>query len=104
MEKIDSTVLTSFNSALHKLTGHKRRLYAAELANTYYDGSARKTERSLGVSREVVTLGLKEMETGIRCMENFSSRGRKKRNRIREFKHGYRRNCCSTYAIRPLPQ
>ena len=80
MEKIDSKILSSFKSALQKLTGHNRRIYAAELAKTYYDGSARKTERALGVSREVVALGLKELETGISCVEQFNLRGRKKRN------------------------
>lgn len=79
MEKIDSKILSSFKSALHKLTGHNRRIYAAELSKTYYDGSARKTERALGVSRKVVALGLKELETGICCVEQFNLRGRKKK-------------------------
>ena len=68
-------------SALSKLTSYKRRSYAAELAHTYFDGSARKTERELGVSRSMVELGLKEQETGIRCMENFKLRGSKKKKR-----------------------
>jgi hypothetical protein len=61
------------------MTGHIRRSYAAELAITYFDGSARKTERALGVSRDMVTLGLHEARTGIRCIDNFKQRGRKKK-------------------------
>ena len=44
----------SIKSALRKLTSYKLRSYAAELAHTYFDGSARKTERELGVSRSMV--------------------------------------------------
>lgn len=79
MEKIDSTIKKSIKSALRKLTSYKRRSYAAELAHTYFDGSARKTERELGVSRSMVELGLKEEASGIRCIENFRLRGSKKK-------------------------
>lgn len=72
-------VISSFKSALQKMTGHTRRLYAAELANLYFDGSARKMERAVGVSRGLIEVGLHETRTGIRCLENFSQRGRKKK-------------------------
>ncbi len=74
-------MLTHIKSALTKLTGHKRRLYAAEIANAYFDGSARKTERALSVSREMVQLGLNELRTGIRCLENTMTKGRKKKKK-----------------------
>ena len=79
MKEISSEVLKSFNSALVKLTGFTRRVYAAELCETFFGNSARKMERSLHVSREMVKLGLHERRTGIRCLDNYGQRGRKKK-------------------------
>jgi len=84
MQTLSPTIISSFNSALSKLTGYARRKYAAELTITYFSGSARKAERSLCVSRAMVQLGLHEQRTGIRCLEAFSKRGRKKRGTIQE--------------------
>ena len=79
MEKIDSQAKLLYKSALKKLTSYKRRAFAADICRTYFQGSSRKTERALGVSREVVELGLHETRTGIRCIELFELRGRKKK-------------------------
>jgi len=79
MEELNSKFISSLNSALRKMTGHTRRIYAAELALDYFKGSARKTERVLDVSRSMVELGLHEKATGIRCLDAFESRGRKKK-------------------------
>jgi hypothetical protein len=79
MEKLADEVKDSFNLALSLLTGYERRQYAASLSKKYFDGSPRKTERALSVSRLVVELGIKEQESGFRCIENFSLRGRKKK-------------------------
>jgi hypothetical protein len=81
MEKLSITVIASFKSALKLLTGYKRREYIADLSKTYFDSSARKTERVLGVSRTLVETGLAEQNSGIRCIENFSLRGRKKKKK-----------------------
>ena len=79
MGKMDVQAKLMYKSALKKLTSYKRRAFAAELCATYFQGSSRKTERALGVSREVVELGLHENRTGIRCIELFELRGRKKK-------------------------
>jgi hypothetical protein len=73
-------IIESLKSALQKLTGNKRRSYAAELCTTYFDNSPRKVERALGVSREMTKLGLQERRSGICCLENYHLRGRKKKN------------------------
>ena len=44
----------------------------------YFDGIAYKAEREMGWGRECVTKGLKEAESGIRCLDNYQGRGRKK--------------------------
>lgn len=73
------SVVLSFNSALSKLTGYKKREFAAELCEEYFDNSPRKMERSLEVSRNMVALGLHERRTGIRCMDAYELRGAKKK-------------------------
>ena len=58
------------------LTGHKRRRFQAEMAHTYCGGSARHAETTFGWGRDTVHTGLNELRTGIRCVEDFESRGR----------------------------
>ncbi len=59
------------------LTGHNRRRFQAEMANTYCGGSARLAETTFGWGRDAVHTGLNELRSGIRCVEAFESRGRK---------------------------
>ena len=72
-------VMSSFNSALGKLTGYERRQYAAELCKQFFENSPRKMERHLDVSRDMVSLGLHELRTGIRCLDGYELRGAKKK-------------------------
>lgn len=72
-------VLSSFNSALEKLTGYERRQFAAELCEKFFEGSARKMERYLNAGREMIELGMQERRSGIQCIEAFSKRGAKKK-------------------------
>ena len=65
--------------ACKRLTGYKRRAYQADITMEYFNGSPYKTEREMGWGRECVIKGLKEAQTGIRCVDNFQGRGRKKR-------------------------
>ena len=58
------------------LTGHKRRRFQAEMAHTYCDGSARLAETTFGWGRDAVHTALNELRSGIRCVEDFVSRGR----------------------------
>ena len=64
--------------ACRRLTGYKRREYQASVALKYFGGSARRTERETGWGRNCVETGLGEARTGIRCIENFKGRGRKR--------------------------
>jgi hypothetical protein len=61
-----------------RLTGFKKRNYQASIALKYFQGNARKAERRMGWGRESVEKGLREAETGIRCLDNFKGRGRKR--------------------------
>lgn len=58
------------------LTGHRRRRFQAEMAHQYCRGSARLAETTFGWGRDAVHTGLNELRSGIRCVEDFDSRGR----------------------------
>jgi transposase len=61
-----------------KLSGAAKREYAAEITIELLGKSARKAESALGWSREMVKKDMMELTTGIRCVDNYSSRGNKK--------------------------
>ena len=65
-------------SGAKRLTGHQRRLFMAEVATALCDGSARQAERRFGWGREAVAKGLQESRSGMRCLEDFAARGRRR--------------------------
>jgi hypothetical protein len=73
-----ASTLESLQSAARKLTGFHRRQFQAEMALKYCDGSARRAERVFGWGRAAVETGLGELRTGIRCVDDYTSRGRHK--------------------------
>ncbi len=64
--------------ACKRLTGFKRREYQATIALEYFEGNGRKTERDMGWGRNSVETGIGELKTGIRCLDDFKGRGRKR--------------------------
>jgi len=65
--------------ACSRLSGFKKREYQAVIALKYFGGCARKAESIMGWSRKSVATGLGEKRTGIRCIDNFKGRGRKRK-------------------------
>ena len=72
IERFDTLIC----SASRRLTGYQRRLFVAEVATELCGGSARQAERRFGWGRATVEKGLHESRSGVRCLENFSARGR----------------------------
>jgi hypothetical protein len=68
----------TIRSAASKLTGYRRRQFQAEMAVKYCDSSPRLAEKVFGWARDSVQTGLHEQRTGIRCVERFQERGRKR--------------------------
>lgn len=62
--------------AAKALTGHKRRLFIAEVTLTLCAGNVRRSEERFGWGRATAAKGLRERVTGIRCLENFTARAR----------------------------
>jgi transposase len=65
-------------SGARRLSGHRRRLFMAEVATELCDSNARQAEERFGWGRETVSKGLQELRSGIRCLENFPARGRQR--------------------------
>jgi hypothetical protein len=62
--------------AAKELTGHKRRLFIAEVTLTLCDGNTRQSEERFGWGRATAEKGIRERASGIRCLENFAARRR----------------------------
>lgn len=73
-----SKIKKTIQKGAKALTGYKRRAFVAQVAIDYFDGNARQTERIMGWGRETIILGLHELRTGIRCLDNYSGRGNKR--------------------------
>lgn len=78
MSEISEEVKAIIKKTAKKLTGSQRREFIAEITNELFGGSARKAEREFGWGRETVHKGIRELATGIECLDNYSARGKKK--------------------------
>jgi hypothetical protein len=74
VERYDALI----RSGAKRLTGYQRRLFQAEVATALCGGCARQAERRFGWGRETVEKGLHELRHGVRCVENFAARGRRR--------------------------
>src|SRR5215469_6855106 len=74
IERYDALI----QSGAKRLTGYRRRLFQAEVATALCGGCARRAERRFGWGHETVEKGLQELRHGVRCVENFAARGRRR--------------------------
>jgi hypothetical protein len=78
LAELTESVRETIQSAARKLTGFRRRQFQAEMTIKYCRGNPRLAERVFGWGRDAVNTGLNELRTGIRCVEDYSTRGRRK--------------------------
>jgi len=78
LKKLAEAGKAAFKRAAELLTGARRRIYIAEITRNFLGGSARKAEREFGWGRDTVKKGLRELETGIECIDNYSVRGNRR--------------------------
>jgi hypothetical protein len=74
IERTDALI----RSGARRLTGYQRRAFQAEVAIELCGGNPRQAERRFGWGRETVQTGLHERRTGLRCVEDFVARGRRR--------------------------
>ena len=78
MKTINNEKKQLIHEAVKRLKGYERREYQAYIALEYFQGNARRTEYAMGWGREMLTLGMKEIETGIKCIHRYKDTGRKR--------------------------
>src|ERR1700735_5074813 len=78
MEGSIETLDALIRSGARRPRGFQRRSFQAEVATELCDGNARQAERRFGWGRETVEKGLHERRHGIRCLEDFVARGRRR--------------------------
>jgi len=67
-----------FKSGAEKLKGHARRIFMAKVVKELGKGGQRLAETEMGWNRVTIRKGMRELESGLICIDNFSARGRKK--------------------------
>lgn len=77
-DTMEETYRGLIRSAARRLTGYQRRGFIAEVTQTLCGGNPRQSESLFGWSRDTAALGLAEAQSGLRCVENFQARGRKR--------------------------
>jgi hypothetical protein len=78
MDDSDDRIDDLLRLAAGSLTGHRRRVFQAEVTRVLCGGHARQAERRFGWGRSNVDTGLHELVSGIRCVENFGTRGQRR--------------------------
>jgi transposase len=78
IKELPEEVKVILKNAAQKMTGAHRRAYLAEVTLELCDGNARQAERTFGWGRGTIQKGLRERATGIRCVDAYAHRGRKK--------------------------
>jgi hypothetical protein len=74
---LTGTVKGIFKESAKLLKGSDRRLFMAQIVKALGKGGQRRAETELGWNRRTVRKGSRELESGFRCYDNFSARGRK---------------------------
>lgn len=60
------------------LKGSERRVFMAKVVLSLGQGGPTRAETELGWNRGTIRKGLHELESGMRCVDNFAARGRKR--------------------------
>ena len=67
-----------FVETAQTLKGHARRRFMAQTVKELGSGGQRRAERDLGWNRETLRKGMRELESGLICLDNVAARGRKR--------------------------
>ena len=75
--ELTDTLKKIFTETAKTLKGSERRCFMAEVVKCLGQGGQRQAETELGWHRRTIRTGRRELESGFRCYDNFSARGRK---------------------------
>jgi len=74
---LTETLRKIFTETASALKGSARRIFMAQVVKALGKGGQRRAEIELGWHRRTIRKGTRELESGFRCYDNFSARGRK---------------------------
>ena len=74
---LSDTLKMLFIETAQTLKGHARRRFMAQTVKELGPGGQRRAERDLGWNRETIRKALRELDSGLICLDNFAARGRK---------------------------
>jgi hypothetical protein len=77
MELTDS-IKTMLIATAKALKGHARRLFMARTVKELGPGGQQRAARELGWGRMTIRKGMRELDSGVACVDAFSLRGRKR--------------------------
>lgn len=75
--KLTTTVKKIFTETAKTLKGSDRRVFMAQVVKALGKGGQRGAEAELSWNRRTIRKGMRELEGGFRCYDNFAARGRK---------------------------
>jgi len=67
-----------YQATAQTLKGSERRVFMARVVKLLGKGGQRQAERELGWARSVISKGMHELDSGVRCIDAFNGRGRKR--------------------------
>jgi hypothetical protein len=76
--ELTASLIALFIDTAKTLKGSARRIFMARTVKELGPGGQRRAERALGWSRVTIRKGTHELESGLRCVDNFAARGRKR--------------------------
>lgn len=76
--QLTDSLKTLLNETVQQLKGSSRRRFIAQTVLELGKGGNSKAERELGWNRRTIRKGIRELKSGITCVDNYSARGRKK--------------------------
>lgn len=78
MIEITMEMKTTYIETAKVLKGDERRIFMARIVKTLGKGGQAYAEREFGWNRRTIRKGTHEVESGVRCIDNFGARGRKR--------------------------
>lgn len=78
MIEITQEMKTTYIETAKVLRGDERRIFMARIVKMLGRGGQSYAEREFGWNRRTIRKGTHEVESGVRCIDNFRARGRKR--------------------------
>lgn len=78
MIEISAELKETYIETAKVLKSSDRRIFMARIVKALGPGGQMYAERELGWNRRTIRKGAHELESGIRCIDNFAARGRKR--------------------------